>query len=198
MQNIHPSVFVHPSALLYGVISIGEDSSVWPNVVMRAEVHDIRIGRMANIQDFVMIHTSYDGPTIVGDHCSITHHVTLHGCIIEDDCLIGIGATVMDGARIGAGSIVAGGAFVPEGRQYPPHSIIMGAPAEARSTRDSRIANRLNAHVYRRNARAYAAGDHRAWHGDEFSEWFAATKAALAAETAAEDAADGDSAGGVA
>ncbi len=86
-----------------------------------------------------MIHTSDEGPTAVGDHCSITHHVTLHGCIIEDDCLIGIGATIMDSARIGAGSIVAGGAFVPEGREYPPHSIIMGSPAKVRSVRDSRV-----------------------------------------------------------
>lgn len=187
MQNIHPSVFVHPSAQLYGSLSIGEDSSVWPNVVMRSEVHDIVIGRMSNIQDFVMIHTSYDGPTVVGDRCSITHHVTLHGCTVEDDCLIGIGAVLMDGARIGAGSIVAGGAFVPEGREYPPRSIIMGAPAEVRATRDSRVANRLNAHVYRRNARAYTAGDHRAWHGEEFTEWFAATRSALEAEVAAED-----------
>ena len=89
MQEIDPSVYVHPSAQLYGKLSIGEGSSVWPNVVMRSEIQEIRIGRMSNIQDFVMIHTAYDGPTVVGDHCSITHHVTLHGCIVEDDCLIG-------------------------------------------------------------------------------------------------------------
>ncbi len=160
---------------------------MWLNVVMRAEIHEIKIGVMSNIQDFVMIHTSYDGPTIVGDNCSITHHVTLHGCFVEDDCLIGIGATIMDGARIGAGSIVAGGTFVPEGREYPPHSIIMGSPGEVRRTHDSRVANRLNAHVYRRNAEAYTRGDHRSWHGAEFNKWMADTRNQLIDEVADED-----------
>ncbi len=182
MQEIDPSVYVHPSAQLYGKLSIGEGSSVWPNVVMRAEIQEIQIGRMSNIQDFVMIHTSYDGPTVVGDHCSITHHVTLHGCIVEDDCLIGIGATIMDGARIGAGSIVAGGTFIPEGKEYPPNSIIMGSPGKARVERDNRVANRLNALVYNRNAAGYAEGNHRAWAGQEFQDWMAATRARLKAE----------------
>lgn len=182
MQVIDPSVYVHPSAQLYGKLSIGEDSSVWPNVVMRAEIQEIQIGRMSNIQDFVMIHTSYDGPTVVGDHCSITHHVTLHGCIVEDDCLIGIGATIMDGAVIGTGSIVAGGTFIPEGKVYPPNSVIMGSPGKVRVERDNRAANRLNALVYNRNAEHYARGDHRGWAGQEFQDWFAATKARLESE----------------
>lgn len=182
MQEIDSSVFVHPSAQLYGKLSIGEGSSVWPNVVMRAEIQEIQIGRMSNIQDFVMIHTAYDGPTVVGDHCSITHHVTLHGCIVEDDCLIGIGATIMDGARVGKGSIVAGGTFIPEGKEYPPYSVIMGSPGKVRAERDNRAANRLNALVYHRNAEHYARGDHRGWAGPEFQEWFAANKAHLAAE----------------
>lgn len=182
MQEIDPTAFIHPSAQLYGKLSIGRESSVWPNVVMRAEMNEIEIGHMSNIQDFVMIHTSYDGPTVVGDHCSITHHVTLHGCIVEDDCLIGIGATIMDGARIGAGSIVAGGTFIPEGKEYPPNSVIMGSPGRVKAERDNRVANRVNAHVYNRNAHAYRQGDHRAWTGEEFQAWMAATRAAIEAE----------------
>ena len=121
MQNIDPTVWVHESANLFGTLSIGEGSSVWPNVVMRSEMHHITIGRMTNIQDFSMIHVGATTPTIIGDFCSITHHCTIHGATIGDACLIGINATIMDGAVIGAGSIVAGGAFVPEGKEYPPN-----------------------------------------------------------------------------
>ena len=124
MQNINPSVWVHESSYLFGKLAIGEGSSVWPHVVMRAEMHHIEIGRMTNIQDFSMIHVGSDTPTIIGDFCSITHHCTIHGATIGDSCLIGINATIMDGAVIGAGSIVAGGAFVPEGKEYPPNSVI--------------------------------------------------------------------------
>ena len=100
LQQIDASVFVHPSAQMYGKITIGEGSSVWPNAVMRAENDHISIGRVTNIQDFVMIHVGFDDPTIVGDFCSITHRVTLHGCTIGDHCLIGIGAIIMDGAAV--------------------------------------------------------------------------------------------------
>jgi carbonic anhydrase/acetyltransferase-like protein (isoleucine patch superfamily) len=108
VQNIDPSVWVHESSYLFGKLAIGEGSSVWPHVVMRAEMHHIEIGRMTNIQDFSMIHVGSDTPTIIGDFCSITHHCTIHGATIGDSCLIGINATIMDGAVIGAGSIVAG------------------------------------------------------------------------------------------
>ncbi len=182
MQNIDSSVFVHPSAHLYGGIEIGEGSSVWPNVVMRAEANTIRIGRMTNVQDFVMIHVAFDEDTVIGDFCSITHHVTIHGATVEDECLIGIGATIMDGARIGKGSIVAGGTFIPEGKEYPPNSIIMGSPGKVRAERESGRANRLNAWLYNRNANAYAAGDHRAWTGPDFADWYAAKRAEVSVD----------------
>jgi carbonic anhydrase/acetyltransferase-like protein (isoleucine patch superfamily) len=111
-MSIHPSVWIASGAQLYGRLTIGEGSSVWTHATMRAECHEIRIGRMTNVQDFVMIHVAYDRPTLIGDFCSITHHATVHGCTIEDDCLVGVNATIMDGAVIGRGSIVAGGAFV--------------------------------------------------------------------------------------
>jgi hypothetical protein len=98
MQDIHPSAWLAPSAQLFGRIVVADGASIWHNAVLRAECQEIRVGRMTNVQDFVMMHVPYDRPTIVGAFCSITHHVTLHGCTIEDDCLIGINATVMDGA----------------------------------------------------------------------------------------------------
>ena len=177
MQDVHPSVWLAPSAQLFGKIAVAEGASVWHNAVLRAECQEIRIGRMTNVQDFVMIHVAYDRPTLVGAFCSITHHVTLHGCTIEDECLIGIDATVMDGAVVGRGSIVAGGAFVKEGTVIPPCSIVAGVPAKVVRTRDSARDNRVNAWQYHRNADHYRRGLHRAWEGPEYERWLAAKRA---------------------
>jgi carbonic anhydrase/acetyltransferase-like protein (isoleucine patch superfamily) len=173
MQEIHESVFVARGVQLYGKISVGEGSSLWPNVVVRAEAQQVEIGRYTNIQDFVMVHIGFDHPTRIGDFCSITHHATVHGCTIEDHVLVGINATIMDGAVVGAGSIVAGGAFITEGSTFPPNSIIAGTPAKQIRERDSARANRLNAWQYHRNAAAYRRGDHRVWSGPEQAAWLA-------------------------
>ena len=171
LQQIDPSVFVHPTAQLFGRVEIGAESSVWPNVVIRSEAHHVRIGRYTNLQDFVMVHIGYDHPTVVGDFCSITHHATLHGCTIEDDCLIGINAVVMDGAVVGRGSIVAGGAMIKEGDVFPAGSIIAGVPAKQIAERDCARANRQNAWQYHWNAQAYRRGDHRSWDSDAYAAW---------------------------
>jgi len=181
MQDVHPSVWIAPGVQLYGAVSIGEGSSVWPNAVVRAECHAVRIGRMTNVQDFVMIHVAFGRGTEVGDFCSITHHVTLHGCRVEDDCLIGVNATLMDGVVVGRGSIVAGGAFLTEGTIVPPHSIVAGIPAKVIRQRDCTVENRLNAWVYHRNAAAYRRGDHRAWDGPDYAAWLAAKRAEIEA-----------------
>lgn len=169
--TIDPSVYQHESALLYGKITVGAESSIWPNVVLRAEANEIRIGRYTNLQDFVMVHIGYGHSTEIGDFCSITHHTTVHGCKIEDDCLIGINAVVMDGAVIGEGSIVAGGAMIREESEFPPGSIIAGVPAKQIAERDSSKANRQNAWQYHWNAQAYKRGGHRAWDGAEYEAW---------------------------
>jgi carbonic anhydrase/acetyltransferase-like protein (isoleucine patch superfamily) len=169
--EIHSSVWVAPTAQIFGAVEIGAESSVWPNVVIRAEAHHVQVGRYTNLQDFVMIHIGYDHPTEIGDFCSITHHATVHGCRIEDDCLIGINAVVMDGAVIGRGSIVAGGAMVREGSVFAPGSIIAGVPAKQVAERDSARANRRNAWQYHWNAQAYRRGDHRAWSSVDYEAW---------------------------
>jgi len=176
VQDIHQSVFRAPGVQVYGKVSIGESSSLWPNCVIRSEACEVRIGRMTNIQDFVMIHVGYEHPTLIGDFCSITHHATIHGATIGDCCLIGIGATIMDGAVIGEGSVVGAGAVVPEGKVFPPHSVIVGVPAALRAERDLSRENRLNAWKYRRNAEAYGRAEHRAWTGAEFAAWLAAVE----------------------
>jgi carbonic anhydrase/acetyltransferase-like protein (isoleucine patch superfamily) len=171
LLSLHESVWVAPSAQLYGRIAIAEGSSVWHNAVARAECQEIHIGRMSNVQDFAMLHVGFDHSTRVGDFCSITHHCVVHGCVLGDDCLVGIGAVIMDGAEIGAGSIVAAGAVVLEGKKFPPHSVIAGVPAKQIAERDSTVPNRMNAWHYHRNAQAYRRGDHRAWDGPEYEAW---------------------------
>lgn len=159
--RINGLAFLSPSAQLFGKITFGEHASIWLNVVMRAEVHEIRIGNRTNIQDFVMVHVGERTPTIVGDDCSVTHHATLHGCIIGDRCLIGINATIMDGAVIGENSIVAGHSIVTELSVFPKNSVIAGVPAKLVRRNDNSAANLLNAQMYQMNAKNYAAGIHR-------------------------------------
>jgi len=166
--NFKAAAYIDPTARIYGNVEIGEGSSLWPYAVIRAEGFAVRIGRLSNLQDHVMVHVGDRMPTIVGDHCSIAHRAVLHGCTIGDDCLIGIGATVMQGAVIGANSIVAGHSFVAEDTLIPPNSIVMGTPARVVRSANSFIPNRINAMLYHRNALAYARGDHRAWNGPEY------------------------------
>ena len=155
------AAFVHPTALLYGKVRIGQGASVFPYVVMRSEAYEIRIGARTNIQDFVKIHIGNTTPTIVGDDCSITHRVTLHGCEIGDRCLIGINATLMDGAKIGDNSIVAEHSLVRAGQEFPANSIIAGSPAKLIKERDCSEGNLMNARMYELIARAYAEGRDR-------------------------------------
>jgi len=113
-QQIDPSVWIAPSAQLYGAISIGRDASVWHNAVLRAECERIEIGRMTNLQDFAMVHIAYDNPTIIGEFCSITHHATVHGCTIGDNTLVGMGATILNGAVIGNDCLIGAGAVADQ------------------------------------------------------------------------------------
>ena len=148
--------YIHETAYLYGKVYLGPGSSVWPYVVMRAEMHEIHIGARTNLQDFVMVHVGNNAPTIIGEDCSITHHTTLHGCTVGDRCLIGINATLMDGCQIGDNCIVAGHTIVTEGKIFPANSIIAGVPAKLVGTRDNSEANLLNADFYHRNGLNYA------------------------------------------
>ncbi|MBZ0218485.1 MAG: gamma carbonic anhydrase family protein [Fimbriimonadaceae bacterium] len=159
--TLEDPAFIHDSALIYGKVHIGKGASVWPYVVMRAEMYDIHIGARTNIQDFVMIHVGLFSGTTIGEDCSITHHVTLHGCEIGDRCLIGINATIMDGAKIGAGSIVAGHSIVTEGKEFAENSVIAGVPAKLVSTGDNSERIIANAAFYYQNALNYARGEDR-------------------------------------
>jgi carbonic anhydrase/acetyltransferase-like protein (isoleucine patch superfamily) len=167
---VDAQAFIHPTAQIYGKVSVAEGASIWPNVVVRAESQEVVIGRRTNIQDFVMVHVGNGTGTIIGEDCSITHHVTLHGCLIGDRVLVGIGATIMDGCVVGENSIIAGQAFLKEGTVIPPNSIVMGAPGKVVKERNSAAANAFNAWMYRENAAAYVRGEHRLWSKASFAE----------------------------
>jgi carbonic anhydrase/acetyltransferase-like protein (isoleucine patch superfamily) len=167
-RELEPAAWIAPSAELYGEVRISEGVSVWPRVVMRAEAQVIEIGRFSNVQDFVMVHIGFQHPTKIGQFCSITHHSTVHGATVEDFCLIGINATLMDGVVVGEGSIVAGHTILTEGTVVPPHSVVAGVPGRVIASRDNTAANRRNAIAYYENARAYAAGNYRRWSESSF------------------------------
>jgi carbonic anhydrase/acetyltransferase-like protein (isoleucine patch superfamily) len=162
--------FIHPTALIHGKVRVGKGVSIWPYTVIRAENFEVVIGEHTNIQDFTMIHVGYSIGTHIGAHCSITHRATVHGARVGDNCLVGIGATLMDNVEIGDNSIIGAGALVKEGTKVPPNSIVVGAPAKVIKTRNSWVANRWNAWIYSINGEAYAKGDHRRWDRADFVE----------------------------
>ena len=126
-------VFVDASAQVIGDVELGDHASVWMNAVIRGDVHAIRIGAYSNVQDNCVVHVfKATHPTVVGDHVTVGHSVTLHGCTIGSHCLIGMGATILNDARIGEESIVAAGTLVPERMEVPPGSLVMGLPARVR------------------------------------------------------------------
>ena len=125
--------YIDTSAQVLGDVVIGERSSVWMNAVVRGDVNSIRIGSCSNVQDCTVLHGQRNVyPVIVGDWVTIGHNATVHGCIVEDMVLIGMGVTVLNGARIGEGSIIAAGAVVPEQTVVPPRTLWAGVPAKMR------------------------------------------------------------------
>lgn len=124
-------VYLAPTAMVIGDVVIGQCSSIWFGTVVRGDVGFIRIGKRTNIQDLSMVHvTGGVANTTIGDEVTVGHRAILHGCVVQDACLIGMGAIVMDGAVIGEGSLVAAGAVVTPGTNVPPRSLVLGAPAK--------------------------------------------------------------------
>jgi carbonic anhydrase/acetyltransferase-like protein (isoleucine patch superfamily) len=131
--TIPDSCYVDVSAQIIGDVVLGEHASVWMNAVVRGDVHSIRVGAHSNVQDCAVLHgMRYLYPVIVGEYVTIGHNATVHGCVVEDCCLIGMGATIMNNARIGEGSIIAAGALIPEGMAVPPRSLVTGVPGKIR------------------------------------------------------------------
>ena len=131
MANLHPTAWVAPGAYLRGDVTLGEQTNVWYNAVLRADQEKITIGAFSNVQDNCVLHGDAGNHVTVGDHVTVGHGAILHGCTVEDDCLIGMGAILLNGCTIGAGSLVAAGALVTQNTVIPSGSLVMGAPAKA-------------------------------------------------------------------
>lgn len=144
------SAWAAPTATLIGAVTLGERASVFYGAVLRADSDTITIGDDTNIQDNVVVHCDEGVPATLGARISVGHGAVLHGCTVEDDCLIGMSATVLNGAVIGAGSLVAAGAVVLEGTIIPPGSLVAGVPAKVRRelTEEEREGIRVNAQNY--------------------------------------------------
>ncbi|NDQ56803.1 MAG: gamma carbonic anhydrase family protein [Acidipila sp.] len=131
--QIAATAYIDPAAVIIGDVTIGEDSSLWPCVVARGDVHYIRIGARTNIQDGSVLHVMKDQyPLVLGDDVTVGHGVLLHGCTIESRCLIGMGSILLNNSKIGSGSIIAAGTLIPEGMVVPPSSLVMGHPGKVR------------------------------------------------------------------
>jgi carbonic anhydrase/acetyltransferase-like protein (isoleucine patch superfamily) len=143
LPRVHPTAFIDDSAQVIGDVEIGEESSVWMSVVVRGDVNSIRIGRRSNVQDGTIVHAMIrTHATAIGDNVTIGHGALVHGCTIEDRCLIGMGAILLNGVSVGSGSIVAAGSLLIEGMEVPPGSLVMGSPGKVkRALSESEVAD---------------------------------------------------------
>ena len=160
--RVHPSAFVAPGAAVMGNVTIGQDASVWYGAVLRGDMAPIVIGPESNLQDGTIVHVDEGMPCTVGRRVGVGHRVILHGCTVEDECLIGMGSILLNGVRIGTGSVIAAGAVIPEGMQVPPRSLVMGVPGRIVRPVDAALAERIAetwAH-YVGQARAHRAGQY--------------------------------------
>jgi len=158
--RIDPSAYIAPTAAVLGDVTLGPRASVWYGSVVRGDMAPIVIGADSNIQDGTIVHVDEGVPCTVGERVGVGHRVILHGCVVDDDSLIGMGSVLLNGVRIGSGSVVAAGAVIPEGMQIPPGSLVMGVPGRIVRTVDPGLTERIAAtwKHYVDQARAHRAG----------------------------------------
>ncbi len=131
--RIHPTAFVDDTAQVIGEVDIGEESSLWMNVVVRGDVNWIRIGRRTNLQDGTIVHVMRDThPTTIGDEVTVGHGVILHGCTVTGPCLVGMGALLLNGVEVGSNCIIGAGSLLVEDTKIPAGSLVMGRPARVK------------------------------------------------------------------
>ncbi|MCW2778223.1 MAG: gamma carbonic anhydrase family protein [Frankiales bacterium] len=150
VPDVDPSAWVADTARVVGAVTLGEQVSVWYSAVLRGDGDSITVGARTNLQDGAVLHADPGFPLVVGAGVSVGHATVLHGCTVEDDVLVGMGAVVMNGARIGTGSMIGAGALVSPGTVVPPGSLVVGTPGKVRreTTGQERELIALNATVY--------------------------------------------------
>ena len=126
--SVHPTAFVHPRAFVCGQVTLGPRVSVWPFAALRGDTAPITIGADSNVQDGTVIHVDHGVPCIIGERVGIGHRAIVHGATVDDDCLIAMGAVLLNNVRVGSGSIIGAGAVCPEGFVVPPNSLVLGVP----------------------------------------------------------------------
>ena len=142
-MNIHATAWIAPGAVVLGDVALGERASVWYGSVLRGDNDRIVIGAETNLQDGTIVHVDEGVPCIVGRRVGVGHRALLHGCTVEDECLIGMASTILNRAVIGTGSVVAAGALVPEGMQVPSGSLVMGVPGRVVRPVDAPLRERI-------------------------------------------------------
>ena len=157
---IEPTVFIARGAIVLGQVQLGKDASVWYNAVIRGDCEQISIGEATNIQDLSMVHADPGCPCVVGSRVTVGHRVILHGCTVEDDCLIGMGAILLTGVRVGKGSIIGAGAVLLEGTDVPQRSLVVGIPGRVVRQVDEVMTGRVDGswRHYVDEARRHQAG----------------------------------------
>lgn len=147
---VDPAAYTAPTSVVLGDVELAAGASVWYHAVLRGDCEAVRIGAGSNIQDNCTVHADPGFPAVVGAGVTVGHNAVLHGCVVEDDVLVGMGATVLNGARIGAGSLVAAAALVTAGTQVPPRSLVAGVPAKVvrQLSEEEQAGLRLNAEHY--------------------------------------------------
>ena len=156
---IDPSAFIAPGAAVLGDVTLGPESSVWYHAVLRADMAPITVGEKTNIQDLTMVHVDEGEPCTIGSRVGVGHRAIIHGCHVADDCLIGMGAILLNGVRIGSGSVIGAGALVTENTEIPPDSLAIGVPARVVRSVDDVLRRRIQS-TWQHYVRL--AGRHRA------------------------------------
>jgi carbonic anhydrase/acetyltransferase-like protein (isoleucine patch superfamily) len=161
--RIHSTAFLAEHVIIIGNVVINARANIWFNAVVRGDVDRIEIGTDTNIQEAAILHVDHNFPCRVGNHVTVGHRVCLHGCTVEDRCLIGIGAIVLNGATIGTGSIIGAGSVVPEGKSIPPGVLALGVPAKVVRTLTSEEKAALITHAqhYVAHAQHYTSQNFR-------------------------------------
>ena len=157
---IDPSAFIAPGAVVLGDVTLGRNASIWYNSVVRGDMAPVTIGDETNIQDLSMVHVDAGVPCHIGNRVGVGHRVILHGCTVEDECLVGMGSVILNGARVGTGSVIGAGAVIPEGMEVPPGSLVMGVPGRIVREVDPELAQRITStwQHYVEQARAHRSG----------------------------------------
>jgi len=158
--SIHKSVFIADNATIIGAVTIGENSSVWFNALLRGDMEPVTVGCGTNIQDGVIVHVDFNFPTIIGDQVTVGHGAVLHGCSIGNNVLIGIRTVLLNGVQIGENSIIGAGSVIPENMEIPPNSLVFGIPGKVRNTTNNVHRERIemNARAYILLAQSYLRG----------------------------------------